>query len=73
MATPAQVANRAQPIRPDRHYPATITVAGTRPTVAIQPGGAATTATPVDAVAYTVGQRVLVLVTSHGNYILGRI
>jgi hypothetical protein len=41
-------------------------------TGALEPGGALTTATPLDGATYTVGARVLVLVTSFGNYILGR-
>lgn len=72
MPTPAQVANRRQPPPTERHYPATVSAVGPPVTVALEPGGALTTATPLDGATYTVGARVLVLVTSFGNYILGR-
>ena len=73
MPTSAQVANRANPPPADRHYPAVVVTAGTPTVVALDPGGAQTTALAVNAGAYTAGQRVLVLVTAAGNYILGRI
>jgi hypothetical protein len=73
MPTAAQVANRRQPAPGERHYPATVTAAGPPVVVALDPGGASTTATPLGGVAYTVGNRVLVLVTSFGNYVIGRI
>ena len=73
MPTPAQVANRTQATTPDRHYPATVTAVGPPLRVSLEPGGASTTALPMVGAAYTAGQRVLVLVTQAGNYILGRI
>lgn len=73
MPTAAQVANRAQPATGDRHYPATVTVAGNPATVTLDPGGATVTARVLNAAALTVGWRVLVVVTDGGNYILGRI
>lgn len=73
MPTAAQVANRAQPVTGDVHYPAVVTVDGNPVTVALDPGGATTTARPLDGAAYPVGTRVLVLVSTGGNYVLGRI
>lgn len=73
MPTAAQVANRAQPVTGDVHYPATVTVAGQPATVALDPGGALVVARVLNAASVTVGTRVLVLVTPGGNYVLGRI
>jgi hypothetical protein len=74
MPTTAQVLNRRRPpAEPDRHYTATVTAAGPPATVALDPGGTATIAQPLDAATYTVGARVLILITAAGNYILGRI
>lgn len=71
--TPTQVANRAQPPPEQRHYTATVTAAGPPVRVALDPGGATTTATPLDGKTFAVGNRVLVLVASAGNFIIGRI
>ena len=74
MPTISQAINRRRPGRdPDRHYTATVTVAGALATVALDPGGATTQARQLPPATYTVGQRVLVLCTAAGNYILGRI
>lgn len=73
MPSPAQVANRLQVPIPDRHRPATVTAPGPPVQVALEPGGATTTALPLDGAVYTAGQRVLVLITQWGNFVLGRI
>jgi len=71
--TPTQVANRRQVPPPVRFYTGTVTAPGPPVTVALDPGGASTKATPMVGTAYANGQRVLVLSTSIGNYVLGRI
>lgn len=73
MATPTQVANRTQPAPPERHHTGTVAIAGYPSAVALDPGGAATMATPTSGAAYPAGTRVLVLITPHGNYIIGRL
>lgn len=73
MPTPTQVANRAQPAPAERHYTATINAVGPPIKVALDPGGAVTVATALNAATYAVGNRVLVLVTSAGNFIIGRL
>ncbi len=73
MPTPAQVANRAQPPPAQRHYTATVNAVGPPIKVALDPGGAITTATPLNAATYAVGNRVLVLVSTAGNFIIGRL
>jgi len=73
MPTPAQWFNR-QPRSPsERHLIGTVTVAGPPCTVQLDPGTSTTTAYPLSGAAYTVNQRVLVLITSYGNYIIGRL
>jgi hypothetical protein len=71
--TPSQVANRAQSREPDHHYRGTVTAAGPPVTVALDPDGSPTTAIALDGAAYAVNQRVLVLITRAGNYVLGKI
>lgn len=74
MPTPAQVANRRQDPPGERHYTATVTTAGTPAyTVALDPGGAATEALALTGATYVVGDRILLLVTAIGNFILGKI
>lgn len=73
MPTPAQVANRNQPPPPERHRTATVVAAGPPVRVALDPGGAETVAAPLDGKTYAPGQRVLVLLTSTGNFVMGRI
>lgn len=73
MPTPSQVANRAQRPPPERHYTATVTAVGPPVKVALDPGGAETTARALVGQTLAVGNRVLVLIMPAGNYILGRI
>jgi hypothetical protein len=71
MPTPAQVANRHQAPRADRHMPATIVAAGPPAVVALDPGGAQTTAVALSGATYALGARVLVVITARGNWIIG--
>jgi hypothetical protein len=74
MPTPSQVVNRARPSGPGAHYyTATVNALGPPIMVALDPGGALTAARGFVGATYAVGQRVLVLTTTAGNYILGRI
>lgn len=73
MPTATQVANRALRQPSERHYTATVIAAGPPVLIALDPGGGETTALALDGAAYIVNQRVLVLTTSSGNYLLGRI
>lgn len=72
MPTPAQVLNRLRyrrPDKPDRTRTGTV-VTSTR--VAVDIGGAEVSALPVGSPP-AVGDKVLLLLTSHGTYILGKI
>lgn len=73
MPTPAQVTNRAQPPPGERHRVGTVTATGPRHTVALDPGGAKIGAVAFTGITHPVNSRVLVLLTSAGNWILGRI
>jgi len=73
MPTATQVANRRQPPPADRHFTATVVSGGTPCIVALDPGGTQATAVPLVGATYSGGQRVLVLVTKAGNYVMGRI
>jgi hypothetical protein len=74
MATVAQILNRRSDSTPDKHYTATIIgVDGGGYRVAIEPGGTHTLAARLDGRAFAAGARVLIIVTSTGNYILGTI
>lgn len=74
MPTPSQVINRSRPGEPVvRYYTATVNALGPPIMVALDPGGALTAARAFVGATYVAGQRVLVLVTAAGNYILGRI
>lgn len=74
MPTNAQVTNRRQPPPVERHYTATVVdVDMPPPTVALDPGGAQTTAVALNDATYAPGDRVLVLSTVLGNYIIGTI
>ncbi len=71
MPTPAQVVNRHQVPRPDRHMPATIVTVGSPAVIALDPGGAQTAAVALSGTTYAVGARVLVVITARGNWIIG--
>jgi hypothetical protein len=74
MPTPAQVINRASPPPGrGRHYTATVTAVGPPVVVSLEPGGSSTQALALNGAVYVVGNRVLVLVTDGGNYVLGRL
>jgi len=73
MPTPAQVANRRQDPPAERHYTATVVAAGPPVMVALDPGGAQVAARALVGATYSNGQRVLILRTKFGNYVLGRI
>lgn len=74
MPTPAQVANRAQvPRPPERHYTATVVTVGPPVMIALDPGGAQTTARAGAGVTLAVGNRVLVLVSTAGNFVIMRL
>lgn len=73
MPTPAQVTNRAQPVRPLRTFTATVVTVGPPVTVELDPGSNRTTAINTTGAALVVGGRVLVLVSGTGNWIIGRL
>jgi hypothetical protein len=71
--TVAEVLNRQPRSRGERHYTATVIDRGPPSTVALDPGGARTQAIPLFDLVHVEGTRVLVLVTSFGNYVIGSI
>jgi hypothetical protein len=76
MATVAQVLNRSQPPPSARFYAATVTVPGNPATsepvtVELEVGDAETTGFALNGATYVVGDRVLLVVSGAGNYILG--
>lgn len=73
MPTSTQVANRRQPPPPVTFRVASVTAVGPPYTVALDPGGALTTAVGFTGAAHPVDAKVLVLLTTAGNWILGRI